>query len=189
MRTARGTKWSASSALYAYGSPWRMPHTRRPRPTASTPASSGHAQRRGVSAVGIDRVVAAGVDGLEAGQRNLVAGVVADVDDRLEEDRAAERVHGHAAAADAILQAVRAPGDVGARLAAGDDVALADAVEDPARVGDQLVVRQRQQRAAPQSGLHGAVVKRRGEALVQVLVVGERGAQVTQAHGRRGRWE
>src|SRR5439155_8101684 len=157
MRTARGTKWSASSALYAYGSPWRIPHTRRPRPTASTPASSGHAQRRASSAVGIDGVVAAGVDGLEAGQRNLVAGVIADVYDRLEEDRGAERVHGDAAATDAILKAVRVPGHVGACLAAGDDVVVADAAEDPARVGDQLVGGQRQQRAAAQRGLHRPV--------------------------------
>ena len=115
-----------------------------------TAASAGQAQRRGISAVGIDRVVAARVDASEAGLRDLVAGVVADVDDRLEEDRAAQRVDRDASRAQAVLQRVRALGDVGARLAARDDVVLADAVEDPAGVGDQLVVRQRQQRTAPQ---------------------------------------
>src|ERR1700694_2452521 len=102
MLTARGTKWSASSALYAYGSPWRMPHRRRPSPSASTPASSGHAQRRGASAVGIDRVVAAGVDGGKASPRHLVARVVADIDDRQEEHGAAEWIHRDAAPADAV---------------------------------------------------------------------------------------
>ena len=90
---------------------------------------------------------------LEAVLRHLVARVVADVDDRLEEHGAAERVDGDAAALDAVLQRVRALADVRARLAARDDVVLADRVEDPARVGDQLVVGQRQQRAAAQFAL------------------------------------
>jgi hypothetical protein len=43
---ARTTKWSASSALYAYGKPCRTPHTRNPNPTTSTAASAAHARRR-----------------------------------------------------------------------------------------------------------------------------------------------
>ena len=60
-----------------------------------------------------------------------------------------------------LRERVRALADVGARLAAGDDVVLADGVEDPARVGDQLVVRQRD--AAPQrrtSAATGGIAQR-----------------------------
>src|SRR5438270_13023126 len=102
MLTRRGTKWSASSLLYAYGSPCLTPHSRSARATASTAASAIHASRRALSAgarvrgarngcgalgaalrtVGIDGVVAARVDAAVARRRHLVAGVVADVDDR-----------------------------------------------------------------------------------------------------------
>ncbi len=137
------------------------------------------------SAVGIDRVVAAGVDAFEAAQRHLIAGVVADVDDRLDEDGFAERVDGDAPSADPALEAMGALARVGGGLAAGDDVALAGAVEDPARVGDQLVVGEREQRAAPQLSFDGGAVQGRDESLVEVLVVGERGAQAPQAERRR----
>src|SRR5947209_16601424 len=101
MCTARGRKWSASSALYAYGRPCRSPQRRSHRPQASTAASPSHAQRRGISAVVIDRVVVTGVDAPEPSHGHLVARVIADVDDGLEEHRAAERIDGHAAGADA----------------------------------------------------------------------------------------
>ena len=77
--------------------------------------------------------------------RDLHEGIVADVDDRLEEHRAAERVDGDAALAQPGFELVVALLGVVERLAARHDVLLADAVEDPARVGDQLVVRQRHQ--------------------------------------------
>src|SRR5438128_10043190 len=93
--------------LKTYGSPCLTPHSRSPRPAISRSARPDHAQRRGsrsggrvdrVSAVGIDRVVAAGVDPVEVGERNLIARIIAHVDDRLDEHGAAERVDGHAAA-------------------------------------------------------------------------------------------
>ena len=68
------------------------------------PRAPARPSRRGIprrcpdrSAVAIDRVVAARVDALEAVQRNLVARIVADVDDRLDEHGAAQRVDGDAA--------------------------------------------------------------------------------------------
>src|SRR5262245_21354437 len=142
MRTARSTKWSASSALYTYGSPCPIPHRRSARPPASTAARHGHAQRREISAVGIDRVVATRVDTPEAGLGNLIARVVADVDDRVDEDGGTEREDRDAARPQAMLERVRPLGHVGARLAARDDVVLADRAEDPASVRDQLVVGQ-----------------------------------------------
>src|SRR6185312_15925183 len=196
MSIACGTKWSASSALYANGRPWRIPHRRSSRAIARTTAKPPHAQRRpfrpvagdaaeasrcgrasGASAVAIDRVVAVREDALEAPQWQLVAGVVADVDDRLVEDRRAERVDGHAAGLDPALELVRAFQRVRAGLRAGDDLALADGVEDPARVGDQLVVRQRDEPAATDLRGHARVVQRLGEAGVEFVVVGERVAQ------------
>src|ERR1035437_9439590 len=97
------------------------------------------------SAVVIHGVVAARVDAAISRLGDLVAGIVADVDDRLEEDGAAERVDRDAAPAQALLPLVGASPGVRAGPAARHDVVLADTVEDPARVGDQLVVGQRQE--------------------------------------------
>src|SRR5438552_12819132 len=169
MATACGTKWSPSSVLNTYGRPWRNPHRRRPAPPAITSASPGHAQRRGSSAVAIDGVVVTGEDAPESALWDLVPRIVADVDDRHVEDRAAERIHGYAAARQAPLERVRVLRHIGACLAAGDDVVLIDAAEDPARVRDQLVVGQRQQRAAVQPGAHLGVGERDGKSLVEVL--------------------
>src|SRR5438270_3164712 len=171
MLTARGTKWSASSVLYAYGSPCFTPHRRSAGAPASTPARAIQASRRelrsaaaaarspvasctrsagraALRAVGIDGVVAARIDEPVAGLRDLVVRVVADVDDRLEEHGRAEREHRYAASLQAVLERVRVVLHGRARLAAGDDVALRDRPEDPARVGDELVVREREQWAA-----------------------------------------
>src|ERR1700694_5628111 len=95
-----------------------------------------------------------------AGRRDLVARVVADVDDRLEEDGAAEREDRDAAALDPVLKPVRALADVRPRLTARDDLVLVGGAEDPARVWDQLVVRQRQQRTAAQLALDRRGVQR-----------------------------
>src|ERR1700745_4153435 len=130
MATACGTKWSASSVLNTYGRPWRSPHTRRPAPPAITSTSPGHAQRRGSSAVAIDGVVATREDAPKPALWDLIARIVADVHDRHVEDRAAKRIHAHAAACQAALERVRVLGRVGARLAAGNDVVLVDAAQD-----------------------------------------------------------
>src|SRR6185437_198729 len=105
---------------------------RRSAPLAPSREASSERLGAGLSAVAIDGVVPARVDAFEAAQRHLVARVVADVDDRDVEDRAAQRVDGDAAAPDPVRERVGALADVGARLAASDDVVLADAVEDPA---------------------------------------------------------
>src|SRR6266550_2059997 len=186
MATACGTKWSPSSVLNTYGKPWRSPHSRRAAPPAITSASPGHAQRRGRSAVAIDGVVATGEDAPESALWDLVPRIVTDVDDRHVEDRAAERIDGHTAARQPALERVRVLGHIGACLAAGDDVTLIDAVEDPARVRDQLVVGQRQQRAAVQLGPHLGVGERDGKPLVEVLVIRQRGAQAREADRRGG---
>src|SRR5579859_5000854 len=132
MLTARGTKWSASSALNAYGRPCLTPHSLSARPPASTAASPTHASRAARSrrrervprvtrasgaalgAVGIDGVVATRVDAPEARLRDLVVRVVADVDDRLDEHRRPEREHRDAAGLQAVLEPVRVALHVGA---------------------------------------------------------------------------
>ena len=108
-------------------------------------------------------------------------GLVADVDDRVDEHRVAERIDGDAARMDAPLERGVSVFCVGARLAAGEDVLLVDAPEDPAGVGDQLVVGQAHQRTAAQLVLHGGAGERGREPLVEVLVLGQRGAQARQA--------
>src|SRR4051812_9383347 len=51
---APGTKCAFSSALYAYGSPWRMPHSRSPSATArTTPTAIHHGHRRSCAAGGV----------------------------------------------------------------------------------------------------------------------------------------
>src|SRR5947209_6387006 len=138
MLTARGTKWSASSLLYAYGSPCLTPQRRSTRASASTAASPIHASVRALSVararrlgashgrgaagaalrtVGIDGVVAARVYAAVARLRDLVVGVVPDVDDRLEEDGGAEREHRDAPRPQAVGERVLVVFDVGARLA------------------------------------------------------------------------
>src|SRR5580704_12988316 len=106
----------------------RCPPAPRTDPTRSpeigapcTPASAGAAAGRSgtpagdpgaalplSSAVAIDRVVAARVDAPEAGQRNLVERVIADIDDRLLEDGGAKRVHRYAVAGDPVGEGVHA---------------------------------------------------------------------------------
>src|SRR4051795_2640029 len=81
---APGTKWAFSSALYAYGSPWRLPHSRSPSATASTPASAtrnGHRRSLRAAATtagpgaGAGAVSTADIRPVEAGRgRERVAG-------------------------------------------------------------------------------------------------------------------
>src|ERR1700722_10609268 len=145
-----------------------MPHNRKPSEPSRIAPRSGHAQLRsaegalriaaspaplrggasasGGSAVAIDRVVAAGVNAVETLQRHLVARIVAEVHDRLHEYGFAEWIDSNAARFDPPLELIRSLQRIGAGLTAGHDLALAGAVQNPACVGDQLVVWQGQQR-------------------------------------------
>src|SRR3954471_10861709 len=192
---APGTKWAFSSALYAYGSPWRMPHSRSPSATASTPASAtrnGHRRSLRAAATtagpgaGAGAVSTADIRPVEAGRgRERVAGQRQGVLDVL-----GARLVRREALAQQCLAVRRVDRDAAPELAlrrrvAAGDHAVDARVQDPPRVRHELVVRHRH-RPALQARAHLRVAEQRLERGVRVAAEAQLVVEDPEAHPRRG---